>query len=63
MIYPENDEIIYIVSGRVEVTVGGETTAHGPGMTPFIPKGESYGYKVVEGPNEVIYAYSPAKND
>ena len=60
--YPDHDEIIFIVSGVVEFSINGETQSLGKGKTIFIPKGETYGYKVVEGPNEVYYAFSPAKN-
>jgi hypothetical protein len=26
-----------------------------------VPRGQTYGYKVIKGPNEVIAAFSPAK--
>jgi quercetin dioxygenase-like cupin family protein len=62
VIYPDHDEIIFIVSGVVEFTINDATQSLGAGKSIFIPKGETYGYKVVEGPNEVYYVFSPAKN-
>jgi hypothetical protein len=27
----------------------------------YIPRGETYGYKVIEGPNETVVVFTPAK--
>lgn len=59
--YPEHDEIVYMLSGLVELTIDGRTQTVGPGKAIYIPRGKTYGYKVVKGPNEVIAAFSPAK--
>ena len=59
--YPDHDEVVYILSGTVEFTVDGKTQTLGKGKTMYIPRGETYGYKVTEGPNEVIAVFTPAK--
>ena len=60
-VYPNNDEIVYLLSGKVELTVNGKTHRIGKGQAIYIPRGMTYGYKVVEGPNEVIAVFTPAK--
>lgn len=59
--YPDHDEIVYILSGTAELTLDGETQLIGRGMAMYVPRGQTYGYKVIKGPNEVIAAFSPAK--
>jgi len=59
--YPDHDEIVYILSGTVELTLDGKTQVIGAGKAMYVPRGQTYGYKVLEGPNEVIAAFSPAK--
>lgn len=62
VVYPEHDEIIYVLSGAVEITTasaGSRTLT--AGMAVFIPRGAKYGYRVVDGPNEIIAVFSPAK--
>ena len=59
--YPEHDEVVHILSGTVEFTVDGKTRTLGKGKTIYIPRGETYGYKVTEGPNELIVGFTPAK--
>jgi len=59
--YPEHDEIVYILSGKVELTVDGKTQTMGPGSTFYVQRGATYGYKVVEGPNDVVAVFTPAK--
>ena len=59
--YPDHDEIVYILSGTVEFTVDGKTQTLGNGKAMYIPRGQSYGYKVTEGPNDVVAVFTPAK--
>lgn len=59
--YPDHDEAVYILKGTVEFTCDGETQSLGPGTAIYVPRGESYGYKVTEGPNDVIAVFTPAK--
>ena len=61
VIYPDHDEVVYILTGTVEFTVDGQTQLLGPGKAIYVPRGESYGYKVTAGPNEVIAVFTPAK--
>ena len=59
--YPDNDQIIYVLSGTVELTEGGRTHKLDKGKAVFIPRGETYGYRVTKGPHEVIAVYAPGK--
>jgi quercetin dioxygenase-like cupin family protein len=59
--YPDHDELVYILGGTVEFTVDGKTQTLGPGKAMYIPRGETYGYKVIEGPNETVVVFTPAK--
>lgn len=59
--YPDHDEIVYILSGTVEFTIDGKTQSLSTGKAVYIPRGASYGYKVTQGPNEVIAVFTPAK--
>lgn len=63
VVYPDHDEIIYMLSGAVELTIAatGERTRLSAGMASFIPRGATYGYRVTEDPNEIIAVFSPAK--
>lgn len=63
VVYPEHDEVVYMLAGTVEVALRdtGARATLTPGMALFIPRGASYGYRVVKGPNEVIAVFSPAK--
>ena len=60
--YLGHDEIVYVLSGRAEVTVDGKSRIVGPGTAIFVPEGERYGYRVLEGPNEVIAVFAPARS-
>lgn len=59
--YAEHDEIVYLLSGRVELTIDGKTRTIGPGTAFYVPRGQTYGYKVIEGPNDVIAAFAPGR--
>ena len=61
VVYPDHDEIVYLLSGTVEITVDGKTRTIGAGKAIFVPRGQRYGYKVTAGPNEVVAVFSPAK--
>ncbi|MSQ92641.1 MAG: cupin domain-containing protein [Gammaproteobacteria bacterium] len=61
VVYPDHDEIVYLLSGRVEFTVDGKTQVLSAGKAIFVPRGQRYGYKVTTGPNEVVAVFSPAK--
>ena len=55
------DEIIYMLTGEVELKFDGRVQMLEPGAAVFIPKGCTYGYRVTKGPNEVIAVFAPAK--
>jgi quercetin dioxygenase-like cupin family protein len=59
--YPDQDEIVYILTGTVEFTFDGQTQSLGKGKTIYIPRGQTYGYKVTDGPNDVVAVFTPAK--
>ena len=59
--YPEHDEVVYILTGTVEFTFDGQTQSLGKGKAIYIPRGQTYGYKVTEGPNDVVAVFTPAR--
>ena len=59
--YPDHDEIVYMLSGTVKFTVDGTTQTLTAGKAIYIPRGQTYGYEVTEGPNEVVAVFTPAK--
>jgi uncharacterized cupin superfamily protein len=59
--YPDHDELIYIVSGVGEIEWDGcEPTRVSPGTAIFIPRGRSYRYRVVEARQEAVVVFGPA---
>ena len=60
-VYADYDEIVYVLSGTAELTIDGETQTVGAGTAFYVPRGASYGYKVIEAPNDVIAVFTPAK--
>ena len=60
-VYADYDEIVYVLSGRAELTIEGETRTVSAGTAFYVPRGASYGYRVIEGPNDVIAVFTPAK--
>jgi quercetin dioxygenase-like cupin family protein len=60
-VYPEYDEIVYVLTGKAELTIDGETQTISEGTAFYVPRGIPYGYKVVEAPNNVVAVFTPAK--
>ncbi|MBR71320.1 MAG: hypothetical protein CMM30_00045 [Rhodospirillaceae bacterium] len=60
-VYPDHDEVVYLLSGKAELTIDGETQVITEGFAFYIPRGEPYGYKVIEGPNNMVVVFTPAK--
>lgn len=60
-VYTDHDEIVYILSGKAELTIDSETQIISKGFAFYIPRGEPYGYKVIEGPNDMVVVFTPAK--
>ena len=59
-IYPDQDEIIYMLSGEGELTMEGNTQKVGPGSCFFIAQNTTYTFKLTKGPAEVLAVFSPA---
>lgn len=53
------DEIDYVVSGRLDILIGGETVSAGPGEVIYIPKGSSIQFSVT-GHARFLYFVYPA---
>lgn len=54
------DETVYVVSGRVLLTVGEETYELGPGSTYYAQAGVKYSVKVMEGGGMLFCVFSQA---
>ena len=60
-VYPEHDELMYIVSGVGEIErEDGRTTTVSAGTAIFIPQGRWYRYRVIEAPQEAVVVFGPA---
>ena len=59
-VYPDQDEIVYLLSGEGEIIMDGNTRKVGPGSCFFVPQNTTYSFKLTKGPAEVIAAFSPA---
>ena len=57
-----HEQISYVISGRFEFTVGGETTILEPGMVALIPGGVMHGGKTLTA-CRVIDLFSPVRED
>jgi ethanolamine utilization protein EutQ (cupin superfamily) len=59
--YEGYDEIVYLMAGEAELEFDGTTHQFKAGSALFIPDGCSYKYRTVNGPNELIAVFSPAR--
>ena len=57
-----NDQVGYVVSGKVEMTIGSETTIMTTGESYAIPGGVMHGLVILED-TVLIDAFSPPRND
>ena len=53
------DEMDYVISGRLDIRIGGETISAGPGEIIYIPKGSSIQFSVT-GHARFLYFVYPA---
>ena len=53
------DEMDYVISGRLDILIGGETVSAGPGEVIYIPKGSSIQFSV-RGHARFLYFVYPA---
>ncbi len=59
-VYPDQDEIVYMLSGEGEIIMEGNKRTVGPGSCFFVPQNTTYSFKLTKGPAEVIAVFSPA---
>lgn len=60
--HPNCDEILHVISGRLEHSLGGELFELGPGDTIGIPMGVWHGARVLgEAPAELVICFSSAE--
>lgn len=57
-----HDQVTYVIEGRFEFTVGGETTILEPGTVALIPGGTTHGGKTLSA-CRVIDVFAPARAD
>lgn len=57
-----HEQMTYVIEGRFEFTVGGQTTVLEPGMAAIIPSGVLHGGKTLTA-CRVIDVFSPARDD
>ena len=57
-----HEQVTYVIDGRFQFTVGGETTVLGPGMAAIIPGGVPHGGTTLTT-CRVIDVFSPARDD
>ncbi len=60
-VYADYDEIVYLLGGKAELTIDCKTQIISKGTAFYVPRGQPYGYKVIEGPNDLIAVFTPAK--
>ena len=61
-IHPENESIGYVISGKLEMTIGDERHTLGPGSAWLHPKGVRHSAKALE-PSTVLEYLSPPLED
>ena len=59
IVYEGFDELVYVITGKGEITVDGQKRTVGPGSFFFVPDGAPYDFKVIEGPVDLVAAFSP----
>jgi len=59
-VYPDQDEIVYMLSGEGEIIMEGNKRTVGPGSCFFVPQNTTYSFRLTKGPAEVVAVFSPA---
>ena len=54
----DRDQVVYILSGEMELVHEGQTHLLGPGHFFLVPQGAAFGAKVTAGPLEVFEVYA-----
>jgi quercetin dioxygenase-like cupin family protein len=57
-----HEQVTYVIEGRFQFTIGGETTVLGPGMVALIPGGVMHGGTTLTA-CRVIDLFSPVRED
>jgi quercetin dioxygenase-like cupin family protein len=57
-----HDQLTYVVAGRAECTIGGETQVLEPGMCALIPGGTLHSFRPLTA-CRVLDAFTPARDD
>lgn len=58
-----SDELLYVVTGRVEMTIGGRVLTAGPGDAIHVPQGVDHSAKVLEAAKLVQVYVGPGPED
>ena len=58
-----HEQIGTVISGKLELTIAGETRWVGPGMVYLIPGGVEHGGRAGEEPCRVLDVFSPVRED
>lgn len=61
-LHPEHESIGYVLSGRIRMQVGDETSELGPGGTWYHPRGVRHTCEVLEGA-EILEFHAPLRPD
>ena len=61
-LYENQDEVFFVLSGEAEVEIEGRRRKVQKGSCVFVPAGCAYSYRVTQAPNEVVAAFSPARD-
>ena len=62
-VHPVNDEWFYVLDGTLDMQVGGQNLAAGPGQSVFIPRTTVHAFKVTSATCRVLNGFTPAAMD
>lgn len=60
-VHEREDELFYVLEGRVSFWCDGAEATHGPGAMAFLPRGLPHRFEVAEGPARVLLITAPAQ--
>ena len=60
-LHRDSDEVAYVLSGEITLTIGDEVTVGGPGTCAFLPRGVPHARKNIGAERgRVLFLYTPA---
>lgn len=59
--HPDEEQANVVVSGRIELTIGGETVVLEPGDVAIVPRGTPHSGRSIEGEAVFIEIFSPLR--